>query len=380
MSTKKAGTSTGSRTTAATALSEMRQAAQVEHLRESNERLSRELSRLKRDREEFVAAIYRAAKDASTGMVIRPVPAPSARRVRGLRAGDDETALAALSDVQLGKVTATYNTDVAEQRVNLYADKIIQLTDIQRSDHPVREVRVYLLGDIVEGELIFPHQPFQIDSSLFRQVAVDGPRIVIDFLRRLLAAFDRVHVVGVIGNHGRLGPRRSPFNPETNMDRMLYQIVADRLKDEPRLTWNLPYVKNERAWYAVDYPFFGQDRHVRGLGTLPLPSGDSSHGFLLFHGDQIPGSANHSVKTVAARLWGWASGAVPEKFNHAIYGHWHTPRFMQLNDMDVWCNGSTESTNVYAQEQLSALGKPNQLLLFCHPRRGVTAEYRVRLD
>jgi hypothetical protein len=44
-------------------------------------------------------------------------------------------------------------------------------------------------------------------------------------------------------------------------------------------------------------------------------------------------------------------------------------------------NGSTESDNTYAQEQLASSGRPSQWLYFVEPTRGrVTAEYCVYLD
>ena len=326
---------------------------------DANERLARELARAKGHTADLVEAVQRALKDAVTGLVIPPVPVPTKER---RRVGDGEKAVVVVSDVQLAKTTPSYSTAIAEKRLAQYAEKVVALTEIQRHDHPVNEARVYLLGDIVEGEMIFPSQPHQIDASLYRQVAVDGPRILVNFLRTLLTSFTRVHVVGVIGNHGALGgPVRRQYNPETNADRMLYQFVRELLRDEPRLTWNIPFETNERAWYAVDTPYEGQ-------------------GFLLYHGDQLPGTANYSVGTLAKYLWGLASGAVPEPFKYAINGHYHTPRRFVLNNITSWQNGSTESSNRYAQERLAAVGEPTQLLLFVHPRKGVSAEYWVHLD
>ena len=46
--------------------------------------------------------------------------------------------------------------------------------------------------------------------------------------------------------------------------------------------------------------------------------------------------------------------------------------------MRCWCNGSTESTNTFAQEALAAQGDPEQLLMFMRPNR-FTAEYWVDL-
>lgn len=339
-------------------------------LRQANHRLLRQLD-AERARSELLTAAMRAAMtDALSGLEIPPVPKPVvARRNARPLLDDEEKAIVILSDVQLGKVTPTYNSEIAAERLDRYARKIIALTEIARNDHPVREARVYLLGDQVEGEFNFPHQPHQIDASLFRQIKT-GAAMHAKFLRTLLSSFDKVHVVGIIGNHGRIGGRRDCVNPETNSDRIMYELTQTILRDEKRLSWNVPWERNERAWYAVDYPF---KAHHKTFDE------NVQHGFLLFHGDQIPGSANHSDGTIARHLFGWASGAVAEPFTYAVYGHWHRPRSSRFNRMRFWCNGSTESSNTFAQEKLAAVGFPEQWLLFCHARRGVTAEYLVNL-
>ena len=175
--------------------------ADQEDLRGTIRTLTRQLAKAKAGREELVAAVYRGALDGIRGLTIPavPPPPPDKRRKQG------EAAVAVLGDWQLAKVTPTYNSEVCEQRIERYAEKVIQLTNIQRADHPVNELRVWAIGDLVEGELIFAGQSHLIDASLYRQVTVDGPRILGNFLRRMLSHFDRVHFTGVIGNHGALG-------------------------------------------------------------------------------------------------------------------------------------------------------------------------------
>lgn len=321
-------------------------------------RLQRQLSQAKLKTDVYVRSVEEALSDAARGLKIKPVPAPA--KVR--RAKANEVAVAVLSDWQLAKKTPSYDTDACERRVALYGDKVLELTDIQRNDHAVPELRVWLLGDIVEGELIFPGQAHLIDSSLYRQVAVDGPRILCNFLRRMCANFEQVHVVGVIGNHGALGGRsRRDYNPESNADRMLYTFCEQLLVDQPNLSWAIPAARNERDWYAVDH--IGEKRA------------------LLFHGDQIRGGfAGMPWYGFSKKVQGWANGAVNEEFDYAVCGHWHQPTSFVLNKKRVWVNGSTESDNTYAQEQLAAAGRPSQWLMFAHPKRGVTAEYCVWLD
>jgi hypothetical protein len=328
-------------------------------LRDSLNRTLRQLSEAKAKKADLVDAVYRAAFDASSALELTPATFPTYSD----GPGRPETAVAVLSDWQLAKVTPSYSSAVCEARIALYGDKVIRLANIQRADHPVKDLHVWLLGDLIEGELIFPGQAHHIDASLYRQVTVDGPRILVDFLRKMLANFERVHVTAVIGNHGRLGGRSSrDYDPESNGDRMLYRIVQMVLAGEPRLTWEIPDGPGESKWFAIDR-----------IGNYSC---------LMFHGNQINGGfAGFPFYGLGKKVWGWASGAIKEPFKDVALGHWHQPTRITLNHITARVNGSTESDNGYAQEQLAAAGRPAQWLLFVEPDEGeVSAEYNVRLD
>ena len=116
----------------------------------------------------------------------------------------------------------------------------------------------------------------------------------------------------------------------------------------------------ERGWYAIDI-----------VGNYRC---------LLFHGDQIRGGfAGMPWYGFYKKVLGWRQVLGP--FNDVAAGHWHQPANFPLNDVIVRVNGSTESDNTYAVENLSAAGRPCQWLYFVEPERGrVTAEYRVYLD
>lgn len=337
----------------------LNEASSMDELRKTLAGLSRQLQKEKHRGKELVNAVYRAARETSAELKISKVKPPKVDK----RRKDEQVAVAVLSDWQLGKQTPDYTSPVCEERIELYADKIIKITEMQRKSHPVKKLRVYVLGDIVEGELIFAGQAHLIDSSLYQQMTVDGPRILCNFLRHMLTVFEEVHVVAVIGNHGSLGGlSRRDYNGESNADRMLYNICRQILEPEKRLSWVVPWEKDERAWYAVDY-----------IGK---------HGFFLAHGDQIRGGGGGSfpISGLARKVWGWATGAIEEPFNEVLIGHWHQPTRVTLNTITARVNGSTESQNTYAIEQLAAIGRPSQFFLMVHPETGVSAEYCVYLD
>ena len=335
---------------------EMAMAAELEETKAALNRALRKLDAVKVKQEDVITATREAIADAAKGFQCPPIPVPKPDR----RQGSAEVAILQGTDWQLGKVTPDYSTAVCEQRIKRLARKVVALTEIQRADHPVRECRVYLTGDLLEGEAIFPGQAYKIDASLFRQVIVDGPRITIGLLRTLLANFDRVHVVAVTGNHSRF-LRRGLDHPETSSELMMLGAVQLALAGEERLTWAPLETPGERLWYAVDR------------------IGDK--GYLCWHGDQVrSGALGYSWYGFSKAISGYRMGAVPEPFDYSLSGHWHQPVRMSVGDVTHWGGPSTESTNTYAAEQMKSMGKPAQWLFFAHPKRGVSAEYLVNLE
>ncbi len=330
-------------------------------LKQNNRKILKQLERTKQKKQDYVNAIQDAVK---SNMHLLEIPKIKAPKKDG-RKVNEEIAIALFSDIQLAKVTPDYNSKVAEQRVLYYADKICDIAKIQRKAHPVKKIAVFALGDIVEGELIFPGQEHLIDSSLYRQVIIDGPRIMIGFLNKLLAEFEEVQCHFVIGNHGALGGKsRRSYNPETNADRMLYKIVEMAFEDEKRISFSVPDGEGERNWYEV-----------ADLGERLK--------FMLFHGDQVRGFGGFPWYGFGKKILGWkalASAGMMEDFNYACAGHYHTPNTQYINDVRLWINGSTESYNTFAQEQLASMGRPCQYLLFGKDGLGVTSEYLINLE
>ena len=298
---------------------------------------------------------------------LTPIPKP----IIPAGKGTPEVAVAMYSDLQLGKRTPDYNSEVGGIRSAKYADLVVKLTNIQRAAHPIDEIHVWLMGDIVEGELIFPGQEWTIDSGLYSQAIVNGPKIVRQFLDVMLANFKKVHVSAVIGNHGAIGGRqRTNMHPESNADLFLYEIVRMMYREagEERITFDIPLEEaggEYGPWYTIDQ-----------IGNFKS---------MLFHGDQIKGSSSFPWYGFHKKVLGWnVLGSFPEfpmgEFNHAACGHWHVPTTMHFNGITVRVNGTFESYNTYAQMQLASMGMPVQRLMFVHPQHGwVTNEYHVQL-
>lgn len=325
-------------------------------LRSELTRLAKENERLKSRNYEQVQALYSGIKDGLSSLDFPKIKKPHLKQVTG----EAEVAAIIGADWQLGKVTPTYNTEIAEQRIEYYTDKVIEMTNIQRSDHPVKDARIWFLGDMGEGENIFSGQASLIESSAYAQFIVDLPRIAGNMIRRLLSNFETIHFVGVPGNHGRLGTKDLPYNKESNMDRIFYKVLEYIFKDEPRITFEVPDGHGEMGFYAVD--------HVGNLGTL------------LMHGYQF--KSINSISAMKTKVLGYKSGAIEDTdWDQLWVGHWHQVMKHVFGPSVFHISGSPESSNTYAQEELAAVSRPSQPIQFINPRKGiVTWEADIWLD
>ncbi|MFG0318109.1 MAG: hypothetical protein ACF8XB_12605 [Planctomycetota bacterium JB042] len=237
------------------------EAPDVRRLRQEVSRLQRKLSDSRGGTDIIVDAVRQAIENV-------PVDLELAKRPRRSRAKSKEIAVLHVSDVQYGKTTSSYSSAIADARLAMLAERVIQLTEMRRTSVAVDELRVYLGGDLVEGEMIFPGQAHSIDQGVYDQAVMGLPQALARMLLRLAEAFPAVRVVSVVGNHGRPG-RKGEGHPRTNWDRVTSQVT--RLVVEAALR-----TERDRIEFEIPDTFYAVDR-VHEWGNL------------IVHGDQIRG-------------------------------------------------------------------------------------------
>jgi len=333
----------------------------VNELRKALLRSQKTIADLKRNKEDFTQAVVNAAHDAMLAagpMPVVPAPKKDSRSKRG------EVALLHSTDWQLGKHTLTYNTKECERLVKQSVEKTIRIANIQRADHPVKEIVLMLGGDIVENTTIFPAQVYEVDSDVMTQF-VEASRILIDIVRILLANFEKVTVICEPGNHGRIG-KFGELPKDINWDKLTYMFAGQALKDEKRLTWQMSKEDIQRVT----------------IGNYKA---------LLIHGDEIRWGTASTIVRFADR---WKSGAykffdeVDEitkgfDFRDLYIGHYHQHQSWNManGEGSVFMSGAVETGNRYARDLLASNGEPSQRLHFVDPEKGrVTSEYRLWLD
>jgi hypothetical protein len=327
---------------------------QASELRKALLHTQRQLADAKNRNLELSEATRRGAYEAMISLgKIAAVPAPK----KDPRKGKPEVALVHSTDWQGAKVTTSYNSEIMRKRVMQFAEKIITLTELQRVHHPVKECVVMFGGDMVEGLFNYPAQLWQIDASLHEQW-VNVSRLLMDFVRVMLANFEKVTVVAEWGNHGRIGGKRAEVPKSDNVDRMCYSFARTMLLEtEKRLTWE-------------DCP---EDIQEVAVGNYRA---------LLMHGDELGRSGFASPSAWIAGANRWKAGAHDYDFHDIYLGHYHRHAQEPIQkNFNLYWTGSTESDNRYARDSMAASGMPSQRLHFVDPEKGrVTAQYQVWLD
>lgn len=330
----------------------------VRELRSQIRRLERRASSLRTKEELIHAAVEDVLRDAMPSLAVPPAPKADRRTD-----ASEEVAVLHLSDFQLGKITKSFDTTVAEERVMEVFRRTALITELRRSHAKIRKLRVYLGGDMVEGEDIFPHQAHEIDSPLYDQACVNGPRMIARGLLKALETFDHVWVGSVDGNHGRNGPKHTRAHPKTNWDRVLSNTLKTILLGNE--TFPRKELQGRLEFHQAE-EFYFVDR-VLGWGNLVV------------HGHQVSGGfAGFPWYGVGKKAWGWTD-SIEEPWDHLFLGHFHTPVMQHLGNKRVYANGTLESDNNFAKEQLGAAGVPTQRLCFMNRSIGVISDDPIEL-
>lgn len=281
-------------------------------------------------------------------------PAPPLDKRKGL---DTEVAVLHLSDLHIGKVTASYSTSVANERMLALTNAILHVTNVRRAAAKIEEIHVYLGGDIVEGDgAIFPKQAHLVDSSVLEQATVSGPSILARTIMSLAQSYRKVVVRVVSGNHGRPGSKHSSDHPKTCWDRVAYTAAKLMLigpDGNSPLAPRLDFKEND-TWYFVD--------NVLGWGNLVI------------HGDSIKGGfAGYPWYGTGRMVQKWRT-SIPEPFRYVYLGHFHTNAMFTINSTVVLANGALESDNDYALQNMGSSGEPCQRLAFYTAKRGLISD------
>jgi hypothetical protein len=137
--------------------------------------------------------------------------------------------------------SATYDWATFEGRMKTSSDKVFEITTMMRQSVPVTEAHVFYLGDWFLGQIHPIEHGFGTSSTL--PVALPkAARVVADQVMFLASFFDKVHVWGMCGNHGRDTQKPvTKMMADRNWDMACYLIAKEYSRAQTNVEWNIPH-------------------------------------------------------------------------------------------------------------------------------------------
>lgn len=267
---------------------------------------------------------------------------------------EQEEAVLLISDTHIGRSTPSYNLDVFVYRMEVLKENLIKVKKIINRSYSLPVLNVFILGDIVDGENIFPSQAYkqECDADDAIDIAVKS---FYAFISGLFGdgrkRFEKIRIFTVEGNHGRVGKRNSE---KTNYDRIFYKRLADRFVDNERVEVNL-----SNNWY----------NHAKIF----------DHGYLLFHGDTIYTYMNIPFYGIIQRAMRLRVGGINDYFNVVCMGHFHNLGMLYWNDMRILVNGTMMSDDDFAQKRLGLKSATKYWFFGVSRERAITWSYLIDL-
>lgn len=255
---------------------------------------------------------------------------------------------------QIGGVNK-YNMAIAGERLRAMIEVTTDLlyNHIKMPEYP--GIVLALGGDMVSGNI---HQELAASNEMeIMPVVLDLWGALAWTVDTLADKFGRVFVPCVSGNHGRdtvkIWAKRRNF---TSFDWLLYQFLAKRFENDPRVTFFIP--DGPDALYSV-----------------------MGHRYLLTHGDQLGRGGDGMIGALGPIIRGdhkkrSRNAQIDMEYDTLLCGHWH--QLIQLQRLIV--NGSLKGMDEYAYQNSFPFEPPRQALWLTHPDHGITFSAPVNVE
>ena len=247
---------------------------------------------------------------------------------------------------------ATYDWKTFEGRMKMATDKTIELTTMMRQSVPVTECHVFYLGDWFLGQIHPVEHGFGTSKTL--PVALPAAaRLAADQVMRLGAFFEKVHVWGMCGNHGRDTQKPvSKMTADRNWDMALYLIAREFSINQKNVEWHLPKSIMDVA------PVMGWN-------------------CLLTHGNCVKRSHAEPLFAISRMVDMQHKQRKNEKnFDYAFVGHWHDESM--LHGECMLCPPVIGASQ-FARYYMHSTTPPGALVYFFTEKHGRTCNWRLNL-
>jgi UDP-2,3-diacylglucosamine pyrophosphatase LpxH len=247
-----------------------------------------------------------------------------------IRNNKDEKLILCISDVHYGARVEDaltgeeiYDQDIALKNLSKIPDLISEII----ANRKFGGIYILLLGDIVDGEDIYPSHNTHVDIPVLDQTR-DLIRVIWQMAKTLRKILPEVHIECVPGNHGRMS---KSAHERSNWDNVIYQQLAllAEIGNDSGIT--VEYSRSQCLNFKVN----GWTGHLRHEAI-----------------------AHDGTAAAKQKLGGWFS---TYNYDFLVCGHFHNPGVLNYNGRPIFRNGSMMPSNDLA-DRIAADDIPRQII------------------
>lgn len=252
-------------------------------------------------------------------------------------------------DEEAGKRITTYNHEIFLKQLNNLRQSIYECHQIQSYTFNLKKLVIFVLGDIITNDRIFPEQTFEIEKCVGLQIW-DAISIWSKFFNDLLSIYQEVEVVCMVGNHGRSNPTHYNEPVQNNFEYFIYK------------SWQKQFENSKRIKIIV--PDTGRYTHKVGKWK-----------HLVEHGHELKGYSENAIKNQLKELF-----VNMGQFDVMHFGHLHQLADKRISDkVLVKQNGCWILKDSYAFNKFKTYSIPEQHFFGCNDKRKETWKYCLDL-
>jgi hypothetical protein len=269
------------------------------------------------------------------------------------------TLMLLLSDTHFDEVVSAaevdglncYNRQIATARLERWCHNVVKMAQHHLTGLQYDGCILMLGGDIFSGDI---HEELsETNADTILGSLLYWSEQLAAAIGALASTFGRVHVVSVVGNHGRTSRKpRAKLRARTNYDWLLAKILERQFTTDKSVTFAIP---ESADCYLTVY----------------------GYGHLLTHGDQVSGGGGIGgiyppIMRMRARKQGRYL-ATGKSLDTLWLGHWH--QYLSTPSMVV--NGSMKGYDEYALISGFGFELPQQAMAVVTPEHNLTIQMPV---
>lgn len=257
-----------------------------------------------------------------------------------------ESLILVWSDWHVGRLNVVkgkkvWNIKIAGQSVDQIIGNIGDIFGNYLSSHSIEDIHIFILGDIVDDEKVYPMQPYNIEKTVVHQFK-EASKMLVKAVKELAEYELPVFVHTKSGNH-----KDKDTHPTSSWDNAVYIAAEIGTALIENVHWDI----NLDARHVVE---------IRG------------HRYLIMHGNDAPKQS----ETAAGRAK-WGGWYERYKYDMAVLGHFHHMKIDDYNGRPIIYNGTIMIGDDLTERLSYDDSLPTQTIFGCSNKRPMTFVFRL---